>query len=138
MTLRQFFYHPFVTVFSAFGVAWLVVFKQFDDGRKAIPILVVLGGLMFLLPISGDQTRVFAVSSFLLVGVYWLLNPTFIRSVDNKTVSALFLAWLVVPWAWVWGAVPRASALPMNVTYLLHATFGWLSIPADTIMWPFY
>ncbi|MCA8336437.1 hypothetical protein [Burkholderia multivorans] len=138
MTLHQFLYHPFVTVFSALGTAWLVAFKQIDAGRKSIPIFLGLAALLLLLPISGDQTRVFAVSSFFLLSIYWLLNPHFLCLIDNRTAAALFLAWLVVPWAWVWGAVPRASAFPMDFVYVLHHAFGWFTLQPDMLSWPFY
>lgn len=138
MTLHQFLYHPFITVFSALGVAWLIAFKQLDIGKKAIPMLLGLGGLLLLLPISGDQTRVFAVSSFFLLTVYWLLNPRFLSLIDGRTAAVLFVAWLVVPWVWVWGAVPRASAFPMDVVYLLHHAFGWFTMEYDMRSWPFY
>ncbi|MBY4870407.1 hypothetical protein K6W76_28545 [Burkholderia anthina] len=138
MTLHQFLYHPFVTVFSALGTAWLIAFKQFDAGRKAVPMLLGLGALLLLLPISGDQTRVFAVSSFFLLSVYWLLNSSFLGSIDDRTAAVLFVAWLVVPWAWVWGAVPRASAFPMDVVYVLHHAFGWFTMKYDMLNWPFY
>jgi hypothetical protein len=138
MALHQFLYHPFVTVFSALGAGWLIAFRQYEIGRKAVPMLVALAALLLLLMISGDQTRVFAVSSFFLLGAYWLLNPEFLEQIDNRTASVLFLAWVMVPWAWVWGAVPRASAFPMDVVYMLHNVFGWFSMGYDLLNWPFY
>jgi hypothetical protein len=134
--LKQFWFHMHYILWSALGLGWVLVFKSLDDGKKALPYLIPLFALLLLLPISGDQTRVFAVTSFLLISVYWILNPKFLDELDGKIVAGLFLLSNAMPLAWVWGGQPRWSSFPYDVTLVLHSFFGWFSVP-DLQFWPF-
>lgn len=130
-------YHLHVVVFSVLGVGWLAVVRYLDLGYKAVPFVLTLGGLLLLLLVSGDQTRVLACISFPLVAVHLLLNQKFLSMLSDKEVALGFLAWILVPWAWVWGGLPKWSAFPFDVAYALHQLFGWLTVPADPSFWPF-
>jgi hypothetical protein len=134
--LKQFWFHMHYILWSTLGLGWVLVFKSLDDGKKALPYLIPLFALLLLMPISGDQTRVFAVTSFLLISVYWILNPKFLDGLDGRVVAGLFLLSNAMPLAWVWGGQPRWSSFPFDVTLVLHQFFGWFSIP-DLQFWPF-
>jgi hypothetical protein len=125
LLVEQFFFHLHVILFSVLGLGWLVAVKYLERGRESLPFPVALGGLMLLLPISGDQTRVLAVVTFPLLTIFWLLNGRFLASLSNRSAAWLFLAWVIVPWGWVWGGIPRWSAFPYDLAYLLHHWFGW-------------
>lgn len=133
--LHQFLFRFHYIVWSVLGLGWLVALRYLDWGRKTIPFFLSLFGLMLLLAVSGDQTRVLAIIIFLLVSVYWLFNEKFLEQITKKEVSGIFLAWALVPWSWVW-RTPKWSVFPYDIVYLLHRMFGWFDIPADPTIWP--
>jgi hypothetical protein len=92
---------------------------------------------MLLLVVSGDQTRVFAITSFPLICVFWLLGSDLSARLSDRFVSWLFLAWLVVPWGWVWAGEPKWSVFPYDIAYLLNWSLGWFSVPPNPALWPF-
>lgn len=135
--LGQFFLHFQAIVWSLFGIGWLAVLRYWALGRRAIPFLSGVACLLLLLPISGDQTRVGAVVTFLLVAVYLLLNEDFLGSIQPIEVAVVFVLWLFVPWSWVWGGITMWSVLPYDVAYLLHRFFGLFDVPTNPSLWPF-
>jgi hypothetical protein len=137
LLLSQFFFHFHYLIWSVLGLGWVVAVKYLDYGTKSVPFFVSLFGLLGLLPISGDQTRVLAISTFFLVSVYWLLNPDFLRQVGNQFISWVFLVWLISPLSWARGGTPMWSVFPYDIAYLLHRVFGWFDVPADPAAWPF-
>lgn len=137
MLLEQFFLHPHVVVWSVLGLGWLILASELQRGRVAWPLALPLLGLMPLLLVSGDQTRVLAIVTFPLITTFWLLEPTVLARHDDRRLTRLFVLWLVVPWIWVWGGVPRWSALPYDLAFALHHATGWPSLPEDLARWPF-
>jgi hypothetical protein len=45
----------------AAGLGWLVLLKYLEQGRKALPFTIVLFGIMGLVLLAFDQTRVVAI-----------------------------------------------------------------------------
>lgn len=137
LMIGQLLYHPHVVVFSVLGLGWLVAFAYADQSRGRLAFFLPLGLLLLLLPISGDQTRVMAIITFGLVATHWLLNGDFLEDISQTQTAALGLIWAITPWSWVWGGVPRWSAFPYDVGLVLHRLFGWITLPAQPLMWPF-
>jgi hypothetical protein len=135
--LGQFWFHWQVILWSVLGLGWFLVFRSFDAGRRYAAPLVALAGLLLLLPISGDQTRVVAIASFPLVAAIWLLDEEFLKGLPKPTVAILALLWLVVPYAWVWQGRPLWSAFPYDLGLALHNLLGWFTLPAEPGDWPF-
>ncbi|HUK74130.1 MAG TPA: hypothetical protein VLV47_01515 [Candidatus Bathyarchaeia archaeon] len=137
MYVGFFYYHFQYVLWSVFGAGWIAVAKYAERGKAALPFLVALCGLLLLLPLVADETRVIAIVSFPLVAAYLLLNPGFLRALDGRLVSAIFGIWLIVPWPWAWLGKPMVSIFPYNVACLLHWLFGWLQVPTNQPLWPF-
>jgi hypothetical protein len=136
MYASMFWYHFQYILWSVLGVGWIAVAKFAERGKTAIPFLVSLLGLMLMLPVIGDETRVLSIVTFPLLGAYLLLNQDFLLSLNGRFVSWIFGVWLIVPWPWAWGGRPLVSIFPYNIAYLLHQLFGWFSVPTDHSMWP--
>lgn len=137
LLLETFFFHLHHILWTVLGLGWLVALKYADQGRQALPFFLALAGLLLLLLVSADQTRVLAIITFPLLAVYWLFNRPFLASFTNQQVAWLLLLWLLIPWGWVWIGEPRTSALPFDIAWLLHSVFGWFEIPENPAMWPF-
>ncbi len=135
--VSAFYYRWQYIVWSVFGVGWIAVAKYSEQGKAAVPFLIVLAALMFLLPLVQDETRVLAIVSFPLVAAYLLLNASFLQSLSGRLVAAIFALWVVIPYPWVWRGVPRVSVFPYDVAYILHRLFGWVHVPANQYLWPF-
>jgi hypothetical protein len=71
------------------------------------------------------------------MAVFCMLNRDFLASTSRQFVSWVFVAWLIAPYTWVWGGIPKWSSFPFDVTLLLHKAFGWFAVPANRPMWPF-
>ncbi|MBB3808903.1 hypothetical protein [Pseudochelatococcus contaminans] len=137
LLLSYFFFHFHYIIWSVLGLGWLVAIRFMDWGHKSVPFFLTLAGLCLLLPVSGDQTRVLAIITFPLVSAYWLFNQDFLEKITRREISMLFIAWVLVPWGWVWDGIPRWSAFPYDVAYVLHRLFGWFDVPMDPALWPF-
>lgn len=135
--VRDFYFHFQYVIYSVFGVGWLFVLKSAEQGKKSIPFFIAILGVLLLLPISADETRVTAIVGFLLVSVFFLLNNSFLASLDQRFSSWILLTWLVVPYAWVWKGAPMWSVLPYDVALPLHKLCGWFSLPTNKALWPF-
>ncbi|MFN4018861.1 MAG: hypothetical protein ACK4JB_26240 [Reyranella sp.] len=139
MLAGQFWFHAHQVVWAGLGVGWLVALRYADRGRAAIPFFAALGGLMIVLVISEDQTRVFAAVTLPLLYAFWLSEPSFLRQLARREGAALLVVWLLVPWAWTWGGVPTWSALPYDLALLGNRLFGWPNVPPTSALgeWPF-
>ena len=136
--LAQFWFHSQYVVWTVLGAGWLVAIRYVDRGRAAIPFLACLIGLLPLLLIVNDQTRVIAIVTFPLIFAFWLSEPDFLGSLSRKEVAALAVVWLIVPWAWVYEGVPTWSILPYDITYIANKAFGWFTVPDTNVSgWPF-
>jgi hypothetical protein len=112
--VEHFVLNPQYIIYSVLGVGWLVAAKFAEAGRHSIPFLIGLIGLMALLPITLDETRVLAIVTFPLIFVYWLSNEGFLASLRNQFISELTLLWLIVPWVWVFQGEPIPSAFSLD------------------------
>jgi hypothetical protein len=131
-----FYYHSQYILWSVFGVGWIMVAKFAEQGKLAAHFLIVVCGLLPLLGLVGDETRVLSIVSFLLVAACLLLNLRFLRSLSGRLVAAIFGVWLLVPYPWVLAGKPLVSMFPYNLAYFLHQHFGWLNVPMNDPMWP--
>lgn len=130
------YYHFQYILWSVFGVGWIVVVKYAEQGKAAAHFLVALCGVLPLLALVGDETRVLSIVTFPLVAVCLLLNPGFLRSLSGRFVAAIFGLWLIVPYPWDLGAKPLVSMFPYDLAYFLHQHFGWFHVPMHDPMWP--
>jgi len=136
--VMQFFFHFHHIIWSVLGLGWLVVFKYLDYGKEIKPFFLTLAGLMLLLLMCEDQTRVLAIVTFPLIAVYWLLNEDFLKYITKTEVAIIFLIWIITPWSWVWFGAPRWSVFPYNLAYIFHNLFGWFDVPQQVEGWPFF
>lgn len=119
MSIRQFFLHPYPVIFSFFGIAWLVVFKYFGQGRNVKSLAFTLFGLTLLDTIVEDQTRVFCIVSFWLVAVCLLLDREFLQALPSRFVAWVALLWVLLPWYWVWCSSVKGPATCYDIYYIL-------------------
>ncbi|MDP3174131.1 MAG: hypothetical protein Q8M88_06815 [Phenylobacterium sp.] len=133
----QLFFHGQAVLWSLLGLGWLAAFKYADKGRAALPFFAGLALLMGTVLLGGDQTRVFSIAAFMLLAVFWLLNPNFLEGVTEPQAAGVFLLWLLMPWSWMWAGAPRLSASSYDLAYVLHKAFGWFQVPANPAEWPF-
>jgi hypothetical protein len=112
----QFIVNFHFIVWSTLNLGWIIFFKYVDNGKQSLSFVIPFLGLVLLLSaISEDQTRVVALSTFLLIAAYWLLNEAFLRRVSSKLISSLFLLWLIVPFGWSWVGKGRNSVIIYDV-----------------------
>jgi len=135
--LGQFFFHFHYIMWSVLGLGWLVGLKYAEVGKNFLAFTIPFLGLLLLLPISGDQTRVIAITSFPLIATHWLFDARFLESLNKRFVSFLLVSWFIVPWSWVWGGVPKWSVLPFDIFYIVSKVFRGVTVPADVALWPF-
>lgn len=136
--LGQFWFHGQYVVWTVLGAGWLVAIRYADRGRAAIPFFVCLLGLLPLLMVVNDQTRVLAIVTFPLVFAFWLAEPDFLSGLSRREVAALAVVWLIVPWAWVYEGIPTWSVLPYDLVYIANKAFGWFTVPDINVSgWPF-
>ena len=112
--MKAFVFHIHYAVWSILGLGWLVALRYLDLGRSTIPFFVTLFCLMLLLPISGDQTRILGIITFPLIAEYWLFNATFLTQLTKRELAAIFVAWVLMPWAWTWSGKPKWSVFPFQ------------------------
>lgn len=137
--LSNFIFHFQYILWSVLGLGNLILLKYLDFGKKTIPFFITFIGLLFLLPISGDHTRVLAIITFPLIVIYFLLNEKFLNYISKKEISIIFLFWILIPWGWVWGGLPRGSVFSHDLYYILHKYFGLFHpVSFDFDWWPFY
>ena len=128
-------FHFQVILWSMLGVGWLVLLVYVDRLRsRAVPLVV---GLLLCAPflvLAQDETRVISILTFPLIAGYWLFERGVLGRIAEREAAFLLVAWLVVPWSWTWLGIPRWSALPYDVYWMLDALFGpFPSMPASVI-----
>lgn len=136
--LTQFWFRSQYILFTALGLGWLVALRYADNGRAALPFFICLLGLLPLVVIVNDQTRVIGNVTFPLLFAFWLTNAHFLGGVERREAAALLLIWLVVPWSWAFEGLPTWSVLPYDLVYAANKLFGWFHVPDTFVsMWPF-
>lgn len=136
--LAMFLKHVHVVLWGLLGVAWFVLVRHLDLGRRSLPVVLPLVAAILVVTAVADQSRVFAVITFPVIAVHWLLNPDFLSRLRRREVGLLFSSWLVLPYAWVWLGEPKWSVLPYDFMLLFNRLFGWFTIPDDIGNWPFF
>jgi hypothetical protein len=129
--------NPWATLYATLAVGWLVLFRFLREGRAALPLALALLALLALMPFVFDNTRVFAITSFPVLTVYWLWNRGWLMGVSRREVTALLLVWLVVPWLWVWEGRARVSVLSHDLAVVSNMVFGRPAVPEQRADWPF-
>jgi hypothetical protein len=136
--MEDLLYRGHVLIWSILGVGWLVALRFADGGRASIPFFLCLLALMPLLLVSGDKSRVLAMTTFPLVAAFWLMNRDFLRGLMRREIAILALVWLIVPWSWVWRGIPLWSVMPYDIALAASHLLGWPVAPADGLAdWPF-
>jgi hypothetical protein len=126
--MRRFAYSWHFIVFSMFAVGWLVVIPFIKrKSPESEPFGVAALGLILLLPISQDPTRIYAIVTFPLVAVFILRNSEFLARIGREMIGLLVVLWLLVPWMFVWQGKPLVTALP----YDLYEAAYRLGFPDD-------
>ena len=87
-------------IFSALGILWILILKIDRKEQKAFLVA-------FALPLVAsffvwDQTRILQQSSILIVMRAFVLNEKILDRVNPQEIKSFFLAWLIVPWIWIW------------------------------------
>jgi hypothetical protein len=127
-----------VILWGVLGLGWLVAIRYADRGRSTLPFFVCLAGLLSLLLIVADHTRVLAIVTFPLVYAFWLSDGDFLKGLSRTEAAMLLMVWLLVPIAWVIGGTPLWSVLPYDLVYVANKLLGWFSLPEGKVSeWPF-
>ena len=114
------FFHAEIVLWSAFGVGWIALFRYVDRlRREAIPCLVGLLACSPFLVLARDETRVVSIVTFPVIAGCLLLRASSLSIASRRDVAAFFLLWLIIPWMWAWNGVPRWSATPYDVMFVL-------------------
>lgn len=130
--LRRFLYSYHFALYSAFGIGWLVVFRYLRQrAPQTRPLALALLGLLLLMPISDDPTRVYAIVTFPLVCVFLLSDADFLTSLDRPAIGLLFLLLLLVPFVFVWAGKPVVSAAAYDLWSLLQRALDTPFVPKD-------
>lgn len=130
--LRRFAYSYHFAIFSAFGVGWLVVLRYLRrTGAEVRPVAVALFGLLLLLPISDDPTRVYAIVTFPVLCLFFLDDRDFLASFDRAALGTLVLLWILVPFMFVWSGKPIVSAAAYDLYKGIHHLFHTRYSPVD-------
>lgn len=132
----MFWKNPQLILWSILGVGWLVLIRYWELGTRALPFTLVFASLLVLCVLVDDQTRVVAVASFPLILVFWLHSDELVGLLEERFITLMTLAWLVVPWIWVWRGRPQTSVLTYGIARWLGQTTGWFEVP-DGSLWPF-
>lgn len=135
--LRMFALKPYNVIWSFFGLGWIVAVWYAARSKTHRAFFAALFLLCLLLPISGDQTRVLAIVTFPLIFACWLSSDCFLKTITKPEISFLAVAWIVVPWQWIWAGSPRSSALPYDVAFLLNKLFGVFNFTGSIDRLPF-
>lgn len=135
--VKQVFSHGHYAIWSILALGWVVLIKDLERGKAAIPVLFGLLLASIFLVLVFDQTRVLAIITFPILLVSWLLDTDFLSGLEQRFVSWLLLIWIFVPWAWVLGGVPQLSVLPYNVALVMAPFTDLYVVPDDLAWWPF-
>jgi hypothetical protein len=136
--LIDFVFNLHFVIWSVLNVGWFIFFKYVEKGKKSFSFIIpFLGLVMILSAIASDQTRIVAMATFLLVMIYWFLNLDFLKKIDKRTISILFLLWLIVPWGWAWGGKGRNGVIVYDIVYIAKKVLNINIKNVDFYIWPF-
>ena len=136
--LGNFFLNWQTIIWGMLGLGWIVVFRLLDLGSSAKPFFIALGCLVLLIPFVGDQTRVGAITTFPLLLVFCLANPSFLTKISQRFIAGLFSLWVLMPWAWVFLGKARNSVSGYDFVYVTYRLWGWFLVPHNADYWPFF
>lgn len=126
----QFLGHPGVIVWSGLGVVWLVVALLWQGAwRTYTPLVVACLVVLATIPVVEDQTRVFAIVAFPVVMLGLVTDERALTDLPGWIIGALALAWLAVPWIWVWRGIVFDGVFPQGVAWAMHQLTGHGYIP---------
>ena len=123
---KGFVFHFHFVIWSAFGLGWLAIWRYAETfGRRAIPFFCAVLVAMPLL-LTDDETRVVALVTLPIVLTALLLDQEFLALIQPRHAAAFFIMWVLLPWSWAWEGVPRWSAFPYDVVYVVQLVSGKL------------
>ncbi|HVK91172.1 MAG TPA: VCBS repeat-containing protein, partial [Mycoplana sp.] len=131
--LASFHFH----LWSVLGPGWFVLVRYLDRGWRSAPFVLPLLGLLGLLLLVFDQTRVLAIVTFPLIFVFWLRDRQFLATLSDRFVGWAVLAWVLIPWLWVFGGKPQDSVLPNDAAVIYRKLLGH-QLPEGLAFWPFW
>lgn len=124
------YFHPII--WSVLGPGWLVFFKYLELRKESIPFSIVFISLIILLtPLILDQTRVLAVVTFPIIFIFWLSNKNFLKIINKREISILFLLTILIPMGWVWQGKPKWSLFPYDLAIILNKFIDFISLQAN-------
>lgn len=138
MVFKEFIFNVQTILYSVLGLGWLAILKFSKESRYPSSLFIPLFGLLLLLPIVQDQTRVLCIISFPLMLNFILLNSQFLKSISRIEIAFVFILWLLIPWIWVFSGRAQGSVLIYDIVNILHIKLGWFNLPAIRDYWPFY
>ncbi|MEO7917617.1 MAG: hypothetical protein ABIR16_08230 [Dokdonella sp.] len=124
LLMREFVNTMAYSVWSIFGVGWLLVARYLARDRGAAAFAILMLGLLLIFGMVGDKTRVLAIITFPLVMTQLLLNRPLLAGISSAETSRYFVLWLAVPWIWVALGAPQMSAFPNDLVWLWSALGG--------------
>jgi hypothetical protein len=131
--------YGFLIYWSMLGVLWIVLIRAFAaKNRESFALLVSLLIPFAVVFFVRDSSRVIQLTSFLTIAVGLLSNQHFLEFISIKQIKLLLLAWLLVPWVWIWQGVFGTSIL-FTIKYVISRLFKNDLAPwtGSISMWPF-
>jgi hypothetical protein len=131
--------YGFLIYWSMLGVLWIVLIRAFAaKNRESFALLVSLLIPFTVVFFVRDSSRVIQLTSFLTIAVGLLSNQHFLEFISIKQIKLLLLAWLLVPWVWIWQGVFGTSIL-FTIKYVISRLFNNDLAPwtGSISMWPF-
>ncbi len=123
LALKYIYFNLPATFYCALAAAWFFVALYIFKEKHGKVFGFILLAYFSVLLIAMDHTRVFAILSLFLVAQVILLNPDFLEKIPQKTVEIFFIAWLVLPFVWVFRWI-QFSMLPYDISLLAYRFFG--------------
>tara|TARA_B110000971_G_scaffold159359_1_gene162845 strand:+ start:1346 stop:2488 length:1143 start_codon:yes stop_codon:yes gene_type:complete len=134
----NFYFNFYNIIWFSLGIGWLLILKYFFEKKNKYPLIISLLLLIGIMPLVDDHTRVYSASSFMLLTYCIICNDNFLKTIEKKELSLIFLLWFIFPYSWVWQGDPRQSMFQYNIAYFINYFFDIFnsSVESSTI-WPF-
>ncbi len=131
--------YGFLIYWSMLGILWVVLIRAIAErNRESFALSVSLLIPFLVVFFVRDSSRVIQLTSFLTVAVGLLSNQHFLQRITFKQIKLILLAWLIIPWVWVWQGVFGTSiffTFKYVVSRLLNNDLApWTG---SISMWPF-
>ena len=136
--LYNFYFNFYNIIWFSLGIGWLVVIKYLFENENYLSLLLSLISLLLILPVVDDQTRVFSVSSYMIITIYIISNLNFLKKINNTEIAIIFLIFILFPYGWVWQGDPRQSMFAYDLAQFINYFFDIFNNPVkSSTIWPF-